>query len=115
MPINSVQGQNVYNQQAGNSNISQNSMLGKDAFLKLLVTQLRNQDPLNPMEDKEFIAQMAQFSTLESIQNLEKSLHTSQDDIIGAIENLNIDHIESQIEVIKQLVSIKKALEAYGE
>lgn len=46
------------------------NQLGKDAFLKLLITQLRYQDPLRPMEDREFIAQLAQFSTLELMQNM---------------------------------------------
>lgn len=52
-----------------NSKQSSNE-LGKDAFLKLLITQLKYQDPLNPMEDREFIAQLVQFSTLELMQNL---------------------------------------------
>ncbi len=50
--------------------------LDRDAFLKILITQLRYQDPMNPMEDKEFIAQMAQFSSLEQMQQMNKSLNT---------------------------------------
>ncbi|HWR56216.1 MAG TPA: flagellar hook capping FlgD N-terminal domain-containing protein [Negativicutes bacterium] len=44
--------------------------LDKDDFLKLLVTQLQYQDPLNPMDDTDFIAQTAQFTALEQMQNL---------------------------------------------
>ncbi|WP_231109728.1 flagellar hook assembly protein FlgD [Thermosipho melanesiensis] len=48
--------------------------LDKEAFLELLVTQLKNQDPLEPLKDREFIAQMTQLSTLEQITNMSESV-----------------------------------------
>jgi flagellar basal-body rod modification protein FlgD len=47
-----------------------NAQLGKDSFLKLFVAQLQHQDPMNPMEDSDFMGQMASFSTLEQVSNM---------------------------------------------
>lgn len=63
-----------------------NSSLGKDEFLKILMTQLQNQDPTSPMDDKEFIAQMAQFSSLEQMSNM-----------ATAIDNLTSMQQQSQL------------------
>jgi flagellar basal-body rod modification protein FlgD len=50
--------------------------LGKDAFLTLLITQLQNQDPLNPADSTEFTAQLAQFSSLEQLSQINSQLET---------------------------------------
>ena len=48
--------------------------LGQDDFLTLLVTQLKNQDPLNPLDNEAFVAQLAQFSTVSGINEMSGSL-----------------------------------------
>lgn len=48
--------------------------LGQDDFIKILVTQLRSQDPMNPQKDTEFVGQMAQFSALESTKSMQSEI-----------------------------------------
>ncbi|HYE83944.1 MAG TPA: flagellar hook capping FlgD N-terminal domain-containing protein [Clostridia bacterium] len=68
-PLNST------NQMTGsNNNRIPSSELGKDDFLNLLVTQLKYQDPLSPMDNTEYVAQLAQFSTLEHMENMSSGI-----------------------------------------
>lgn len=64
--------------------------LGKNEFLKLLVTQLRYQDPMNPLQGEEMAAQLAQFSSLEQLVNISDALaaqQTGNDALLTAVMN----------------------------
>ena len=83
MSVGSVGG--YTSQQLAEASRTVTNELGKDAFLKLLIAQLSNQDPLNPMEDREFIAQLAQFSTLEQMTALNKTM-----DSMASLDKYNV-------------------------
>ncbi len=63
--------------------------LGKDDFLQLLVTKLQHQDPLEPMDDEDFIAQLAQFSSLEQMNNIADGISTSNEWDFLQMQSLN--------------------------
>lgn len=92
-------------------NLDGNDGLGQDAFFKILITQLQNQDPLNPMEDREFVSQMAEFSSLEKTEKLysllEDKLSSNQvidnSNLIGREITANVEGIEMSgtVEAVK--------------
>lgn len=84
--------------------------LGKNEFLQLLITQVQHQDPLNPASDTDFIAQMAQFSALEQMQNLNKSFaYSSGFALMGKYISAditdeatgNVKYVDGKVESVK--------------
>ena len=73
------------------------SSMGKDDFLQLLVTQLQNQDPLSPMDSTGFTAQLAQFSSLEELQNINETLSGVGSSQTILTNSQAVDYIGKQI------------------
>lgn len=90
------------------SALSGSTATSKEQFLNLLVTQLKNQDPLDPMKNEEFLTQLAQFSSLESMQNIEaqeeNSVNVSAAGLIGrtiSAENDDYGSVSGTVESVK--------------
>lgn len=83
--------------------------LGKNEFLKILIVQLQNQDPLNPMDDKAFIAQMAQFTALEQMQNVAKAAQMQQASLmIGNYVKAEVNGEDGQELVYGKVISTRE-------
>jgi len=80
---------------------AQSNVMGKDDFLNLLITQLQNQDPLNPTDSTEFTAQLAQFSSLEQLGNVNENL-------------TELKHFQASINNSQAVALIGKAITAAG-
>lgn len=89
-----------------------NDSLNKDAFLNLLVTQLRYQNPLEPMDDKEFISQMAQFSSLEQAQNTNKIAKFNS--AYGMVGKIITATISDETGSLKDIVGIVDSVRVKG-
>ena len=73
--------------------VKKNDELGKDAFLQLLVAQLKNQDPLNPQDNSSYIAELAQFSSLEQMTNVVSKL----EDMGKVVSNIDTSVLIGQL------------------
>lgn len=85
---------------------STRNMLDQQAFLQILVSKLQNQDPMSPMEDQDFIAQMAQFSALEQMQVLNGNFSFAQAaGLVGKHVQATLPDPQGGIQVVNGLVT----------
>lgn len=80
------------NQTEAEKKLAKNQKMDKDAFLNILTTQFKYQDPMNPVSDKDFIGQMAQFSTLEQTYNMSDAITknaTTSEEMLKKLTELN--------------------------
>lgn len=116
----------------GNSTVTRevSQTIDKDAFLQLMVTKLQNQDPLSPTDDTEFLAQLAQFTTLEQMTNLAESSELTQafsmvgkyvqvsvgdENIISKIDSVLTSGGEPKFNIGGYLFSMDDILSVYDE
>jgi flagellar basal-body rod modification protein FlgD len=88
--------------------------MGRDTFIKLFLTQLQNQDPLNPMDATQLSAQLAQFSSLEQLYNANESLETLIDSQDSSNRYRVLDLIGKEVEADGDVLSLGDAGGASG-
>ena len=82
--------------------------VGKDEFMKLLLAQLKNQDPLKPMDGTDFAAQLAQFSSLEQLTNLNTAIQTQ------SVNQMTLGYAQSVNMIGKEVVAAGNTVTANG-
>lgn len=95
---------------ASSKAIAASNTLGKEAFLTLLIAQLQNQDPLNPADSTEFTSQLAQFSSLEQLSNINANLEMLQDSQASSNNAQAVAFIGKQIVFKGDALQVKSGL-----
>ena len=103
------------------SQVSNSFALDKDAFLKLLVAQLQNQDPMSPMDSNQFIAQMAEFSTVEQLTNIYQTVEQMAQEnelslgasLVGHQISLNVDENTTVTGVVQKVTFVNGQVNVY--
>lgn len=117
-----------------NNKLIKNQEMGQDAFLKLLMAEMQNQDPMNPMDSKDTVAQMAQFSTVEQLTKVSESVEKGNEEakasvlkIENALAKLNNNFVDgdtlqtgqldeinkNQKELLNQMIKLNNSISAY--
>ncbi len=122
---------NAISNDAANEARKKSQVLDKDAFLKLMMVQLQNQNPLSPTDNTEFIGQMAQFSTVEQLANIAGSTETTNQ--LNALISAQLEDmqkimeantgsgtdteklLEQNTKIIEELMKLNASLTAYFE
>ena len=126
---------NTIDTSSSNKSYQDQQVLDKDAFLKLMMTQLQYQDPLNPMDNTEYIAQMAQFSSVEQLANIASSMSSNNSlvsdmsskiddltDILTSMNNSVTSSYDTDVQdtlllqnqaILQELMKLNDTLEAY--
>ena len=81
--------------------------LGRDQFLTLLIAQLKNQDPLNPLESADFTAQLAQFSSLEQLFGINESLDGIEEAVAARASDNVLDYIGKSVKTLDNSIFVK--------
>ncbi|MBE6073330.1 MAG: flagellar biosynthesis protein FlgD [Selenomonas ruminantium] len=103
-----------YQQSQANSANKANDALGKDAFLQLLVTQMKYQDPLDPQDNGEYLAQLAQFSALEQMTNVADGLSNVSNLVSNIDTSVLVGQLSSMIGQQVQWITTTKTNDADG-
>lgn len=102
------------NQTQTENAVQKEDALGRDAFLTMLVAQLKHQDPLNPMEGTDFTAQLAQFSSLEQMFETNDKLEAIRASLEAGTEDSCLDYIGKQILSEGNTLALKDGISSEG-
>jgi flagellar basal-body rod modification protein FlgD len=91
--------------------IAPGGALGKNAFLQLMVTQMRYQDPLQPQDNSQFLAQLAQFSSLEQMQNISQS---TNNEITALTQMQGMTQLSFEHQLIGSTVTVDAGADSSG-